>query len=113
MCKPKEAPLTTPIPRRILLVDLDGTLTDPAKGIVGCFRLALAALGRPAPPSADLAWIIGPPLRRSFAEMLGGGADAEEALDIYRAETSTTPACSVSPPTALGPPLGNERRDPR
>ena len=74
----------TPIPRRILLVDLDGTLTDPAEGIVGCFRFALAASGRPAPPSVDLAWVIGPPLRRSFAEMLGGPGDAEEALAIYR-----------------------------
>ncbi len=81
----KEAASTTPISRRVLLVDLDGTLTDPAEGIVGCFRLALAALGRPAPPSADLRWIIGPPLRRSFAEMLGGAADPEEALTIYRA----------------------------
>ena len=85
----KEAPLTTPIPRRVLLVDLDGTLTDPAEGIVGCFRLALASLGRPAPPSADLAWIIGPPLRRSFAKMLGGAADPEEALAIYRARYGT------------------------
>jgi phosphoglycolate phosphatase-like HAD superfamily hydrolase len=33
--------------RRIaLLIDLDGTLTDPAEGIVGCFRLALEAMGR-------------------------------------------------------------------
>ena len=76
-------------PRRVLFVDLDGTLTDPAEGIVGCFRLALAALGRPAPPGADLAWIIGPPLRRSFAEMLGGAADAEEAIAIYRARYGT------------------------
>src|SRR5208337_4820841 len=83
--KPKEAPLTSPIPRRVLFVDLDGTLTDPAEGIVGCFRLALAALERPAPPGADLAWIIGPPLRRSFADMLGGTGDAEQALAIYRA----------------------------
>ena len=56
----KEAASTTAISRRVLLVDLDGTLTDPAEGIIGCFRLALAALGRPAPPSADLRWIIGP-----------------------------------------------------
>jgi hypothetical protein len=27
--------------RSALLVDLDGTLTDPAEGIIGCFRLAL------------------------------------------------------------------------
>ena len=57
--------------RSVLLVDLDGTLTDPAEGIVGSFRFALEALGRSPPPAAELTWIIGPPLRRSFAEMLG------------------------------------------
>jgi phosphoglycolate phosphatase len=65
-------------------VDLDGTLTDPAEGIVGCFRLALEALGRSPPPAAELTWIIGPPLRRSFARMLGDAGDPEKALDIYR-----------------------------
>lgn len=70
--------------RDVLLVDLDGTLTDPAKGIVGCFRLALAALGRNPPPAADLTWIIGPPLRQSFAKVLGGIGDPDRASRIYR-----------------------------
>ncbi len=70
--------------RGVLLVDLDGTLTDPAEGIVGCFRFALEALGHDPPPAADLTWIIGPPLRQSFAQTLGGTGDAEEALAIYR-----------------------------
>ena len=75
--------------RSVLLVDLDGTLTDPAEGIVGSFRFALEALGRSPPPAAELTWIIGPPLRRSFAEMLGGTGDPEEALTIYRGRYST------------------------
>ena len=79
-----EARLTSPSRRNVLLVDLDGTLTDPAEGIVGCFRFALGVMGRAAPPAGDLAWIIGPPLRQSFAKVLGGMADAEEALAIYR-----------------------------
>ena len=37
--------MTMPDRRSALLIDLDGTLTDPAEGIVGCFRLALEALG--------------------------------------------------------------------
>ena len=78
------ARLTSPSRRNVLLVDLDGTLTDPAEGIVGCFRFALGVMGRAAPPAGDLAWIIGPPLRQSFAKVLGGMADAEEALAIYR-----------------------------
>jgi phosphoglycolate phosphatase len=75
--------------RSALLVDLDGTLTDPAEGIVGCFRLALEALGRSAPPAAELNWIIGPPLRGCFAEALNGEGDPEEALKIYRSRYST------------------------
>jgi phosphoglycolate phosphatase len=81
--------MNTPNPRRVLLVDLDGTLTDPAEGIVGSFRFALAAMGRPAQPQADLGWIIGPPLRQTFADMLGGAADVEAALAVYRARYGT------------------------
>ena len=82
-------PMTKPNRRNALLVDLDGTLTDPAEGIVGCFRLALEALGRSAPPADELTWIIGPPLRRCFAEALDGEGDPEEALKIYRDRYST------------------------
>jgi phosphoglycolate phosphatase len=75
--------------RSVLFVDLDGTLTDPVEGIVGCFRHALETVGRNAPPAAELTWIIGPPLRRSFAQMLGGTGEAEKALGVYRACYST------------------------
>jgi phosphoglycolate phosphatase len=81
--------MTKPDQRSALLIDLDGTLTDPAEGIVGCFRLALEALGRSPPPAAELSWIIGPPLRGCFAEALGGEGDPEEALKIYRRRYST------------------------
>ena len=76
-------------PRSALLVDLDGTLTDPAEGIVGCFRLALESLGKTAPPAAELGWIIGPPLRGCFAHVLGAEGDPEEALKAYRSRYST------------------------
>jgi phosphoglycolate phosphatase len=72
----------------VLLVDLDGTLTDPAEGIVGSFRFALETLGRVPPPAAELTWIIGPPLRRSFAEILGATGDPAQALGIYRGRYS-------------------------
>jgi phosphoglycolate phosphatase len=81
-------PMMAPNRRNALLVDLDGTLTDPAEGIVGCFRLALETLGRSPPPAAELTWIIGPPLRGAFAEALGGEGDPEEALKIYRGRYS-------------------------
>ncbi len=68
-----------------VLLDLDGTLIDPAHGILGCCRRALEALGCPAPPDEDLRWVIGPPLRESVARLLNGRGDPEEAVRLYRA----------------------------
>jgi phosphoglycolate phosphatase len=67
-----------------LLLDLDGTLTDPGVGITRCVEHALSALGRPVPSS--LTWCVGPPLRGSFAELLGA-SDPEvldRAIGLYR-----------------------------
>ena len=70
---------------KFLLFDLDGTLVDPARGIIGSCQSALAALGRPVPHHEDLKWIIGPPLRRSFAQLLGDADQVETAVALYRA----------------------------
>ena len=67
-----------------VLLDLDGTLTDPREGIVGSIRHALDALGRPAPDGDDLTWCIGPPLLGSFELLLGDPALAVRALALYR-----------------------------
>jgi len=48
-----------------VLFDLDGTLTDPATGITGSFRHALASVGHPVADDVDLTWMIGPPLRHN------------------------------------------------
>lgn len=69
-----------------VLLDLDGTLTDPREGIVGCIRHALAELGEVAPQDADLVRYIGPPLRDAFRELLGDDQDRIEAAVVaYRA----------------------------
>jgi phosphoglycolate phosphatase len=80
----ESADMRAALGRNVLLVDLDGTLIDSAEGVVGCFRLALAEMGRIVPPEVDLSWVVGPPLRQSFAGVLGGTADPEEALGLYR-----------------------------
>lgn len=69
-----------------VLVDLDGTLTDPAPGIIGCIRHALSAMGRAAPEDAALRRYIGPPLQESFREILGTGDAAHigTAIGHYR-----------------------------
>jgi phosphoglycolate phosphatase len=69
-----------------LLFDLDGTLTDPGCGITRCLQHALAGLGKPAPPASELAWCVGPPLRETFAELLGSSEAylVDQALALYR-----------------------------
>jgi phosphoglycolate phosphatase len=70
-----------------VLVDLDGTITDPAPGILASYRQALAAVGREPQPDADLRWVIGPPLRVSFARFVEAG-EVETVLSHYRAHYS-------------------------
>ena len=70
-----------------LLIDLDGTLTDPARGIVGCIRHALDALGIEVAPGERLERFIGPPLRDTFRELCGAERDdacIERAVELYR-----------------------------
>jgi phosphoglycolate phosphatase len=76
----------------VLLFDLDGTLTDPKPGIVGCIRFALDQLAIACPGDAVLAGFIGPPLRETFASLLGT-AEAEpieEAMALYRRRFAKT-----------------------
>lgn len=68
----------------LVLFDLDGTLTDSRPGIIASIQHALAALGRPVPPEASLLWCLGPPLRGSFVRLLGGEAEADRAVALYR-----------------------------
>jgi phosphoglycolate phosphatase len=73
-----------------VLLDLDGTLVDPAVGILGCYRQTLEALGCPVGTDEDLRWVIGPPPRTSFTRLLGGQGDPEEAVRLYRARYGET-----------------------
>jgi phosphoglycolate phosphatase len=66
--------------------DLDGTLTDPKDGITRCIQFSLGRLGREAPPNDELLWCIGPPLRRSFSQLLESDDNGlmDIALQYYR-----------------------------
>ena len=68
-----------------ILVDLDGTITDSAPGIIASYRHALAALGLAPPEPEALRWVVGPPSRRSFPKLLPPEHDVEEAVRLYRA----------------------------
>lgn len=69
-----------------ILIDFDGTLTDPGEGIVKCFEYALGRLHRRCPPANELGQFIGPPIRLAFSNLLQS-QDAqliEEAVALYR-----------------------------
>lgn len=72
----------TPAP--LVLLDLDGTLTDSASGIVASARAAYDDLGLPAPDAATLRTFVGPPIVGSF---LAHGVPRDripEAIVAYR-----------------------------
>jgi phosphoglycolate phosphatase len=66
--------------------DLDGTLTDPQKGITRCFQYALKRLGCPPEPESNLIQFIGPPLRSTLARLLYSEDKdlIEKAVSYYR-----------------------------
>ncbi|MFI2752795.1 HAD hydrolase-like protein [Cellulomonas sp. P22] len=75
----------TDSPAPLVLLDLDGTLTDSAPGIVSSVAHAFRTLGVPVPDAAALRAFVGPPISASFPahgvppERLG------EAVAAYRA----------------------------
>jgi phosphoglycolate phosphatase len=72
-----------------VLFDLDGTLTDPREGIVGCIRFALLKLNIEIDKAINLESYIGPPLRDAFKELCGNDQVTEMAVSLYRERFST------------------------
>lgn len=76
-----------------ILIDLDGTLTDPKVGITTSARYGLSKVGHPIPETDNIDWIIGPPLKASLAQLLNVEVSnplAEQALLGYRERFATT-----------------------
>ena len=76
-----------------ILIDLDGTLTDPKVGITTSARYGLAKIGHPIADDVNIDWIIGPPLKASLAKILNVSVEddlAEQALLGYRERFSVT-----------------------
>lgn len=68
-----------------IFFDLDGTLTDPAKGITNSFIYALKYYGMEIPSYETLCSFIGPPLPYSFENSLGFPKEKSmEAVAKYR-----------------------------
>ncbi len=76
-----------------VLIDLDGTLTDPKVGITTSARYGLNKVGHPIPDTENIDWIIGPPLKASLAKLLNVDVNdvlAEQALLGYRERFAVT-----------------------
>lgn len=69
----------------LILLDLDGTLTDSKDGIINCVKFALKSFGITENDEKTLYKFIGPPLYDSFREIYGfSHNDANLALKKYR-----------------------------
>ncbi|OTG78968.1 hydrolase [Acinetobacter sp. ANC 5054] len=76
-----------------ILIDLDGTLTDPKVGITTSARYGLEKIGHPISEDTNIDWIIGPPLKASLAKILNVDVHdvlAEKALMGYRERFAVT-----------------------
>ncbi|MBE0585629.1 MAG: HAD hydrolase-like protein [Desulfofustis sp.] len=75
-----------------VLLDLDGTVTDPQLGITRCIQFSLNRMGRETPPADQLLWCIGPPLKHSFASLLASDDEVliGTALRHYRERFAET-----------------------
>jgi phosphoglycolate phosphatase len=74
---------------QLVIFDLDGTLTDSARGIVSSFRYALTQVGEPVPDHPDLAgMVVGPPMHQTLGA-LGLGEKTDAAIAAYRADYTT------------------------
>ncbi len=75
--------------RKVILFDLDGTLTDSGEGILNCAALALEHFGLPVPSRQEMRVFVGPPLPDSF-QRFGVPADkTDEAIAVYRSRYLT------------------------
>lgn len=69
----------------LVLLDLDGTLTDAGPGIVNCIRYALDDMGVEHPDDATMRTFLGPPLADTFGRHFGmTDEQVAYAIDKYR-----------------------------
>lgn len=70
---------------KIILFDLDGTLTDPGQGITNSVAYALEKFGVSVDDKRELYKFIGPPLKDSFMKYYGfTESEALKAIEFYR-----------------------------
>lgn len=70
---------------KVILFDLDGTLTESGEGITKSVQYALEKLGQPEPDLKKLEVFVGPPLLQQFMKYAGLDEEtAVKAVEYYR-----------------------------
>ena len=70
--------------QKVILFDLDGTLTDSGEGIINCVVFALEHYGLPVPSKAELRSVVGPPLHDTLARYGVPKEKLDEAVTVFR-----------------------------
>ncbi|MDD4843021.1 MAG: HAD-IA family hydrolase [Anaerotignum sp.] len=76
--------------QKVILFDLDGTLTDSAEGVIRSAQHMQEKMGIPKWADRDLRFIVGPPLMRTFTEDFKMSVEeAQKALEYFRERYTT------------------------
>lgn len=74
---------------KVILFDLDGTLTDSGEGIINCALPVFTHFHLPIPSEKDLRTFIGPPLHETFLRYGISSEQVNDALQIFRSRYNT------------------------
>ncbi len=81
------------MPFTVALIDLDGTITDSAPGILATLAHTLRLMGLPVPAPAELVAFVGPPILDGFRDVIGLNPEqSARALQYYRERYRVTGA---------------------
>jgi phosphoglycolate phosphatase len=99
-----------PLPFDVVVFDLDGTLADTSADLAAALNHALAALGRPTIPPAEVRGLIGEGTSALLRKGLAAGGEASDALveqglphliDFYAANICVGTACYPAAEAAM------------
>lgn len=71
-------------PKKVVLLDLDGTLTKSDPGIIGCVIKAFQEMGYPVPDADELQRFIGPAISESMQRNGVPDDELDKAVTVYR-----------------------------
>ena len=74
---------------KLILFDLDGTVTDSGEGIMNCAELALRHFGLSVPDRTAMRVFVGPPLHDTFIKFGVPADKVEEAVAVFRSRYTT------------------------